>query len=132
MGHGLDQSVEHCQIISTSEQRLLLNWARGPVRKYPFEHGLKALFESRVRDNPQAIAIVDEDLDGQVEAMACRSITYGELDCLANDIGRDMRDAGVAPGDVVAIRMRRSIDYLGALLAAIKVRAVRYPCQERS
>ncbi|MDX0870289.1 AMP-binding protein [Sinorhizobium medicae] len=130
MGHGLDQSVEHCQIISTSEQRLLLNWARGPVRKYPFEHGLKALFESRVRGNPQAIAIVDEDLDGQVEAMACRSITYGELDCLANDIGRDMRDAGVAPGDVVAIRMRRSIDYLGALLAAIKVRAVVLPIDD--
>ncbi|MEK9281146.1 AMP-binding protein [Bradyrhizobium sp. ISRA442] len=125
MERNLDLPVERCQILSANERRRLLHWARGPERQYPLEGGLKALFEARVRDRPETVALMDEEVESET-----RSITYRELNSLANDISRKMLSAGVAPGDVVAIKMSRSINYVGALIAAIKVSAVVLPIDE--
>ncbi len=63
---------------------------------------------------PDRIAVVCGD----------RRSTFGELDAQANRLARVLRDAGVGPGDKVAIMVVNSTEYLEAFFAAQKLGAV--------
>ncbi|HEX8171688.1 MAG TPA: amino acid adenylation domain-containing protein [Thermoanaerobaculia bacterium] len=70
------------------------------------EHGsVLALFEEQARRTPDAIAV---DCGGEL-------LTYGELDARASAMRLDLQ-----PGELVAIRIPNSIDYVVAMLAVMK------------
>jgi acyl-CoA synthetase (AMP-forming)/AMP-acid ligase II len=50
--------------------------------------------------------------------------TYAELDAEANRLAHHLRDAGVAAGRHVGIQLYNGVEYVTALLAALKIRAV--------
>lgn len=50
--------------------------------------------------------------------------SYAELDRRANRLAHHLESAGVQPGQHVAIHMRNRIEYVEALLACMKIRAV--------
>ena len=66
------------------------------------------------------------DAIGERVALVCgdRRLTYAEMDEHANRLAHHLVDAGVRPGQHVAVQLYNGIEYAVALLAALKIRAV--------
>jgi acyl-CoA synthetase (AMP-forming)/AMP-acid ligase II len=66
------------------------------------------------------------DAIGDRLALVCgdRRLTYAELDEHANRLAHHLADAGVRPGQHVAVQLYNGVEYAAALLAALKIRAV--------
>ncbi|MCP5150482.1 MAG: amino acid adenylation domain-containing protein [Chromatiales bacterium] len=89
--------------------RVLVEWNRDAV-DYPREVLIHRLFEAEAARAPDAVAVVCED----------ESLTYRALDRRANQLARYLRGQGVAPGDLVGICLRRSLDAIVAMLGVLK------------
>ncbi len=68
------------------------------------------LFEAQVERSPEAVAVVHE---GQ-------QLTYRELNCRANQLGRYLRKMGVGPDVLVGICVDRSVEMVVGLLGILK------------
>ncbi|GAA1856336.1 acyl-CoA synthetase [Actinomadura bangladeshensis] len=66
------------------------------------------------------------DAIGDRVALICgdQRFTYAELDEHANRLAHHLRDAGVRPGQHVAVQLYNGVEYAAALLATMKIRAV--------
>ena len=71
------------------------------------------LFENRVADSPQSVAVICED----------RKITYGELNAKSNQIAESLISKGVKPDDIVGIYLFPTIDFIISLLGVLKAGA---------
>ena len=78
------------------------------------EFNLADLFESVVRTVGDRTAIVSGD----------RRLTYAALDDRAGRLAAVMSDAGIGPGHFVGIQLPNCTEYIEAMLAAFKIRAV--------
>jgi amino acid adenylation domain-containing protein len=96
-----DQTVHHLQASSM---------LTGPVLDTP-QTTLHGLFEEQVARTPQATALIAED----------ERLTYAELDERANALARELT------GDVVAVRLPRSVDAVVRMIAALKAGAAYLP-----
>ncbi|MGX1632978.1 amino acid adenylation domain-containing protein [Streptomyces albidoflavus] len=72
-----------------------------------------AVFGARVRDSPDATALIAGD----------ERMTYAELDVRSNRIAHLLLSAGVRHGDVVAVHLDRDQDCVASLLAVLKAGA---------
>lgn len=86
-------------------------------RVFPDTLRIHDLFEQRVADAPDAIALI---FDGQAR-------TFGEVDAAANRIANALRSHGVARGSMVAILLDRGFDLVQAMLAVVKAGAAYVP-----
>ncbi|WP_061295929.1 non-ribosomal peptide synthetase [Herbidospora cretacea] len=75
------------------------------------------LFEAHAEASPGRVAVVCGD----------RTLTYGDLDAAARGVARRLADAGVNPGDLVALYVDRSAEMVVALLGALKAGAAYLP-----
>ncbi|MEV4161370.1 acyl-CoA synthetase [Nonomuraea dietziae] len=66
------------------------------------------------------------DAIGDRVAVICgeRRLTYAELDAHANRLAHHLQDQGVGPGDHVGMQLYNGIEYIAAILATLKLRAV--------
>ncbi|MCT9928921.1 acyl-CoA synthetase [Planotetraspora sp. A-T 1434] len=66
------------------------------------------------------------DAIGDRVAVICGDdrLTYAELDALANRLAHHLAAQGVRPGQHVGIQLYNGVEYVTALLAALKIRAV--------
>ncbi len=66
------------------------------------------------------------DAIGDRVALVCgdQRLTFAELDEHANRLAHHLLDAGVRPGQHIAVQLYNGVEYAAALLAAIKIRAV--------
>ncbi|MEU5994034.1 acyl-CoA synthetase [Spirillospora sp. NPDC047418] len=66
------------------------------------------------------------DAIGDRVALVCgdQRFTFAELDAHANRLAHHLQDAGVRPGQHVAVQLYNGVEYAAALLAALKIRAV--------
>ncbi len=76
----------------------------------PRQELLHELFEARVDEDPARVAAVCGGL----------SLTYGEVEEWANRIARQLRAAGIGPGDMVALYLSRGLEMVPALLGVLK------------
>jgi natural product biosynthesis luciferase-like monooxygenase protein/amino acid adenylation domain-containing protein/non-ribosomal peptide synthase protein (TIGR01720 family) len=112
------QQIETLPLLTEEErEQLLVQWnaAReaSPQAKTDFLGNLclHQLFERQVEHVPEAIAVVFEDA----------SLTYRELNCLANRLAHHLLGvAEVGPDVLVGIYMERSLEPVIALLAVLK------------
>ncbi len=102
--------------LSESDRALFRRFGQGPAVPVadPFVHHA---FERHAAANPGAVAA--EHLG--------RTISYGELDRQANRLAARLAEAGVRPGDHVALFVRRSIPMLVGILATLKAGAAYVP-----
>jgi amino acid adenylation domain-containing protein len=105
-----DAPVDELPMLGDEEFRQVMAWSRGPEQEWP-EHGLvHECFERRARLDPTAQAVRFEG----------RSLTYGELNRLANQLARRLRRLGVGRDVLVAVAMERSLELVVGLLAVLK------------
>jgi acyl-CoA synthetase (AMP-forming)/AMP-acid ligase II len=69
-------------------------------------------------------AVVDADPDREVLVCGARRLTYRELDERANRLANHLAEAGVGPEDPVGLQLANGSEYVEAMLAAFKLRAV--------
>ncbi len=82
----------------------------GARMKEPADRCLHELFEEQARRTPENLALEDEDI----------SLTYGELDDLADRLAAYLGSKGVGPDEPVGVYMERRAEYVVACLAAMK------------
>ena len=78
--------------------------------KDPADRCLHELFEEQARRTPDDVALEDKDI----------SLTYGELDDLADRLAAYLRSRDVGPDEPVGVYMERRAEYVVACLAAMK------------
>jgi amino acid adenylation domain-containing protein/natural product biosynthesis luciferase-like monooxygenase protein len=92
--------------------------SRGPSAE-GWEYPFLSLFEDVVAQHPAAVAIE------RVGTQALMS--YQALDHYARRIANDLKQRGVGRGDVVAVVLPRSIEFVAAILGVLKCAAVFMP-----
>jgi len=104
-----DAPLHRLEILSAAERHILLENFNATTCPLP-DATLPALFEAQVARAPQAIAQVFGE----------ESLTYGELNALANRLAHHLIGLGVGPESLVGIAMERSIKMVVALLGVLK------------
>ncbi|WP_248764351.1 MULTISPECIES: non-ribosomal peptide synthetase [unclassified Pseudomonas] len=97
-------------VVPEAERQLLLNSFNNTATAFAPAEPIHALFESQVRANPDAVALVCED----------RQLSYRQLNRRANHLARQLLALGVRPDERVAICAERSLDMIVGLLGVLK------------
>ncbi len=90
-------------------QQILIDWNQTEA-PFPDHACVHQLFEARVRELPDSIALIMDE----------RQVTYGELNQRSNRLAHYLRKRGVQPETVVAIYAERSIEMIVAILGVLK------------
>ncbi len=109
--------VDDIELLSTAEQKqLLIDW-NNTRREYERDAPLAEVFEATVDRFSDRIAVRAEG----------KSLTYAQLDGLANALAQELLQKGIKPGQRVGLCAERSAELVAAVLAIIKVGASYVP-----
>ncbi|MEP6500326.1 amino acid adenylation domain-containing protein [Microcoleus vaginatus] len=111
-----DQSISKLSLLKIGERQQLINW-NATEANYSSNKCVHQLFEDRVEQNPDAVAVIFE---GQ-------QLTYQELNQRANQLAHHLRSLGVVPDAVVGICVERSLEMAIGLLGILKAGAAYLP-----
>ncbi|MEU5363863.1 amino acid adenylation domain-containing protein [Streptomyces sp. NPDC005925] len=111
-----DLRLSELPLASPEEERLLAEWGTGPVRDVP-EATVPEQVAARAAAHPDRVAVATGD----------RSLTYAQLCDSADAIATRLVAAGVAPGDRVAVALRRGPELAAALLGVLRAGAAYVP-----
>ena len=111
-----DRPVDELDVLLDEDRELLARWSRGPVSDDP-PASLPDLVAAQVARVPDAVAVRDPR----------RSLTYRQLDERSARLRHLLREGGVGPGDVVGIRLGRTVDLLVAMLGILRAGAAYLP-----
>ncbi|RUT68623.1 amino acid adenylation domain-containing protein [Flavobacterium cupreum] len=105
-----NELLKNIAVLSEEEQNQVLVEFNDTAKEYNTEKTVLDLFAEQVTLHPDNKALLFEE----------ESVTYKELDVNATNWALYLIEAGIKPGDVVALRMTRSIEMITAILAIIK------------
>ncbi|WP_338524404.1 amino acid adenylation domain-containing protein [Pseudomonas batumici] len=105
------------EVLPAAERTLLLNDFNNTATDFGPAEPIHALFETQVRANPDAVALVCED----------RQLSYRQLNRRANHLARQLLALGVQPDERVAICAERSLEMIIGLLGVLKAGAAYVP-----
>jgi amino acid adenylation domain-containing protein len=103
-------------LVDEAERAVLMAWGTGPVCEVP-QTSVPGLFESWVKRTPDAPAF---EFEGS-------TLSYGDLNRLANRLARYLIARGVGTGQLVAFALPRSVDLVMAVLGILKTGAAFVP-----
>ncbi|WP_340618805.1 amino acid adenylation domain-containing protein, partial [Xenorhabdus entomophaga] len=106
----IQQPVGEMNILAPVERRLLLETWNATVAPYPEQLCVHQLIEQQVERTPDAIAVRYEN----------QTLSYAELNTLANRLAHQLIALGVIPDQPVAICVTRSLERIVGLLAVLK------------
>ncbi|HEX7317733.1 MAG TPA: amino acid adenylation domain-containing protein [Pyrinomonadaceae bacterium] len=102
--------VERLDVVGDAERAQLIHDFNQTRADYPTGLCLHELFEGQAARTPASVAVEFED----------SSLTYAELNGLANRLAHRLRDMGVGPDVLVGVLMERSLETAVGLLAILK------------
>jgi len=105
------------ELLSEDEKRNILETWNDTEVAYDNTECLHQLFEQQVKARPNATALVFED----------QSVSYAELNQLANNLANELISRGVKPDELVGVNVERSIDLLVSTLGVWKSGAAYVP-----
>ncbi|MBD2682799.1 amino acid adenylation domain-containing protein [Nostoc paludosum FACHB-159] len=104
------QKISELSLLTTAERhQLLVEWNQTEA-KYPQDKCIHELFAERVRQTPDAVAVVFQE----------QQLTYEELNARANQLAHHLQTQGVEPEVLVGICVERSLEMVVGLLAILK------------
>ena len=112
-------TVETLGIRFRTNPERVLDTTRGVENASWFAGATLNIAQSCFNAAPDATAIVYQREGGKLESMS-----YGELEALANRFANSLHGAGVKPGDAVAIAMPMTVEAVAAYLGIVKAGAV--------
>ncbi|WP_151732798.1 non-ribosomal peptide synthetase [Paenibacillus tengchongensis] len=104
-------------ILTDSEKKLLLYDFNNTDFVYPRNVTLHSLFEDKVREHQDGIAVCFEG----------NHITYRDLNKRANDLAWKLHHKGIGPGNIVALLADVSIEMIVGILGVLKTGAAYLP-----
>ncbi|MFD5826748.1 amino acid adenylation domain-containing protein [Lentzea sp. NPDC060358] len=107
-----DVPLSRIGLLLPEEREALAGW-NSTETAYPRERTLVELFEQRVDADPDAAAVVFEGV----------AVPARELDAAANQVAHRLSGLGVGRGDLVGVLVRRSPDFVAAILGVLKAGA---------
>jgi amino acid adenylation domain-containing protein len=107
-----DRPVDELDLLTDQDRELLARWGHGPVPDDP-DVSLPELFAAQAARTPDAVAVRDPR----------RQLTFRQLDERSHQLAHYLRERGVGAGDMVGIRLSRSVDLAVAMLGIHKVAA---------
>ncbi|ESQ11495.1 MAG: non-ribosomal peptide synthase [Thiohalocapsa sp. PB-PSB1] len=131
-----DRPISAMPLLSPEQRTMVLErWAAPPDPKANASAelgGLYRQFARQVAATPEGIALIacaeaQSDRTDNEKAMAERSISYRELDILADHVARRLSGAGAGPGSLVGVLLERSIGMVAGLLGILKLGAAYLP-----
>ncbi|MBI6135787.1 MULTISPECIES: non-ribosomal peptide synthetase [Serratia] len=110
------QEVLAAPLMPPAQEMLLQQWNQTAV-DYQADDCAYRQFERQAQQHPDR------------EALCCRhdSVSFDELNRLANAMAARLQDAGVKPGDLVGVCLRRSVELVASLIAIHKTGAAWLP-----
>ena len=92
------------------------------------------LFEQRVLEDPDALALVDPLNRADLVDGPFRELTWRQLDDQVNRMAQVLLDEGVKPGDVVGVQLPNCVEIVIVFLAILRLGAIvsPFPVQYRS
>jgi amino acid adenylation domain-containing protein len=104
------QAIDRLRLMPEAERcQLLYEW-NATEAEYPREKCVHEMFEEQAEKRPDAVAVVYEEA----------SLSYGELNGRAYQMGHYLRELGVGPDERVAIYLERSLEIVVGLLGVLK------------
>lgn len=111
-----DRGIGDLDVLAPDERRRLLSDLADTARDIP-DTTFPRMFAQQAAETPDALAVTD----------AGTSLTYRQLDTVADDLARVLVERGAGPGRVVAFALPRSVDLAVAVLAVLKAGAAYLP-----
>lgn len=106
----IDRPLSTLSILTEKERTLLLNEWNNSYIDYPQNQCIHQLFETRVKQAPEAIAVVFEG----------ETLTYKELNERANQLAHYLQSNGIGPDGLVGISVERSLEMVVGLYGILK------------
>ncbi|WP_165777664.1 non-ribosomal peptide synthetase [Amycolatopsis antarctica] len=103
--------------LDTGERGKVLRDWNMPAAEYPVDLCVHELIERQALRTPDAIAVVDEDIE----------LSYAELDARANRLAHRLRALGAGPESVVGVCLERDAHMVVTLLGVLKSGAAYLP-----
>ncbi|KAF9971215.1 hypothetical protein BGZ75_001973, partial [Mortierella antarctica] len=122
MADNTEESIDKAPILGVDERELLLETWNSTDQPYPDNTCIHHLFEDQVELSPESIAIVHDE----------RSLTYRQLNSMANEIACQLIDVGVKAGDYVMLLLDRSIGLVASQIAVLKIGAAYVPIDTKA
>lgn len=111
-----NQRIAHLPLLNAQKlHQLLVEWNNTQV-DYPQDKCIHQLFENQVKQHPDSIAIIFENVETQVIA----SLTYGELNIRSNKLAHHLQKMGVNSQVLVGICISQSPEMIIGLLGILK------------
>ena len=111
-----EQKISELSILTASEKQLLEDWNQTAI-EYPRDKSVHQLFEEQVRQTPDNIALVYQNLE----------ITYNQLNIKVNQLAHHLQSLGVKPETPVGIYLQRSPEAIISILAILKAGGIYVP-----
>ncbi len=114
----LDTPIKEISYISEKEEHQLLVDFNKTTAPYPNNLTIPEVFEKRVQESPNAIAVVYED----------KQLTYKELQDLSNKFAQFIKQTyKIKPNDTVGIQLDRNEWFIVAFLGVLKLGGIYVP-----
>lgn len=111
------RELRHIELMDPAEKQAVLRSSRASRGEPAPRTTALELFARQAKEFPHRLAVAAGDL----------RLSYGELDRRANRLARHLRGLGAAPGDLVALRLRPSVEMVVAILAVWRAGAAYVP-----
>ncbi|MCP4150181.1 MAG: AMP-binding protein, partial [bacterium] len=145
------QKINEIEIISNEEKKKILFDFNGREVEYPVNKTIHQLFEEQVTKNPDGISTVGPALSavgrrvrrtdpeqalqaadpgvGRIHEPTLQSmqLSYRELNRQSNRLAALLKNKGVKPGTIVAIKTERSVEMIIGLLGILKTGSAYLP-----
>jgi amino acid adenylation domain-containing protein/non-ribosomal peptide synthase protein (TIGR01720 family) len=112
-----DTPIAELPILSETERHTILSVWNDTAHVSEVKERIHEMFEQQAHLIPDALAVTS----------GANTLTYGELNCLANCLAHRLQRFGLQPDSLVAVMLEKSADLVVALLAILKAGAAYVP-----
>jgi len=110
MARDPEQRVADVRLMRRAEVLRITNEWNDTAREYPSQSSISAVFEKHAAETPDRLAL----------SYGERVMSYAQLNRRANQVARCLRDHGVRTGNLIALCMDRSPEFVVGALATLK------------